>query len=118
MSGIYGGLYDADEGYLDPYGTTVAYVAAARKRGAELILRNRVLELHPRPDGWDVVTEQGTIRAEHVVNAGGLWAKQVGRMAGGGQQLAPMHHPQQGTQPKKQSLAMEREVHQNHHLER
>ena len=61
VSGLYGGLYDADEGYLDPYGTTHAYVAAARKRGAEVILRNRVLELHAAPDGsWDVVTEQCT----------------------------------------------------------
>ena len=48
VSGLYGGLYDADEGYLDPYGTTHAYVAAARKRGADLVLRNRVLELHAR----------------------------------------------------------------------
>ena len=36
-----------------------------------------------RPDGaWDVVTEKGTIHAEHVVNAGGLWAREVGRMVG------------------------------------
>ena len=40
-------------------------------------------ELVARADGtWDVVTDKGTIRAEHVVNAGGLWAREVGRMAG------------------------------------
>ena len=82
VSGLHGGLYDADEGYLDPYGTTHAYVAAARKRGAELILRNRVLELQAAPDGsGTVVTEQGTIRAEHVVNAGGP-VGQAGRADG------------------------------------
>ena len=55
----------------------------AEERGAEVIEHNRVLALNQRPDGgWDVVTEQGTIVAEHVVNAAGLWAKQVGRMAG------------------------------------
>jgi glycine/D-amino acid oxidase-like deaminating enzyme len=31
---------------------------------------------------WNVVTEQGTVKAEHVVNAGGLWAREVGRMVG------------------------------------
>ena len=72
VSGIYGGLYDADEGYLDPYWHHPSLCAAARKRGADLVLRNRVLELDARPDGtWDVVTEQGTVGAEHVVNAGG-----------------------------------------------
>ena len=35
------------------------------------------------PDGtWDVVTEQGTVHAEHVVNCGGLWAREIGRMVG------------------------------------
>ena len=62
-------------------------------RGAEVIEHNRVLELNQRPDGyWDVVTEQGTIVAEHVVNAAGLWAKQVGRMAGVELPLSPLAH--------------------------
>ncbi|MEL6737278.1 MAG: FAD-binding oxidoreductase, partial [Pseudomonadota bacterium] len=55
---------------------------AAKKHGAQVIEHNRVLELIQKPDGWDVVTEKGTISTEHVVNAGGLWAKQLGRMAG------------------------------------
>ena len=81
--GLFGGLWDPHDGYLDPYGTTHAYAAVARRRGAEIILRNPVLELHARPDGgWSVVTEQGTSTAEHVVNAGGLWARRVGAMAG------------------------------------
>ena len=63
VRGILGGPYDFNEGHLDPYGTTHAYVAAARARGADLILRNRVLELVPRREGgWSVVTEQGTSR--------------------------------------------------------
>ena len=93
VSGIYGGLWDPNEGHLDPYGTTHAYVRAARKNGAEVILHNRVLELNRRPGGgWDVVTEQSTIAAEHVVNAGGLWAKQVGQMAGIDLPVTPMEH--------------------------
>ncbi|WP_238475709.1 GcvT family protein [Rhodophyticola sp. CCM32] len=90
---ILGGLYDSNEGYLDPYGATHAYAGAAKKRGADVILRNRVLELNQRGDGsWDVITEQGTIHTEHVVNAGGLWAKQCGLMAGVDLPMTPMEH--------------------------
>ncbi len=92
-SDVLGGLYDANEGYLDPNGTTYAYANAAKKYGAQLILRNRVIALNQRADGtWDVVTEKGTIHAEHVVNCGGLWAKQVGRMVGVDLPVTPMEH--------------------------
>lgn len=77
-----GALWDPVEGHLDPSGTTHAYAKAAQKLGAEIVLRNRVIELNPIDDGWDVVTEQGTVRAQHVVNAGGLWAREIGRMVG------------------------------------
>jgi dimethylglycine dehydrogenase len=78
-----GALWDPIEGHLDPYGTTHAYAKSARIGGAEIYLHNRLTELRPAADGsWIVVTEQGTIRAEHVVNAGGLWAREIGRMAG------------------------------------
>ena len=78
-----GALWDPVEGHLDPSGTTHAYARAAQVLGAEIVLRNRVVELTLEPDGtWNVVTEKGTIHAEHVVNAGGLWAREVGRMVG------------------------------------
>jgi dimethylglycine dehydrogenase len=93
ITGLRGGLYDRHEGYMDPHGTTHAYAGAARRRGAEIVLRNRVLELHPTADGgWRVVTEQGTVSAEHVVNAAGLWARRVGRMAGVDLPVVPMQH--------------------------
>jgi len=78
-----GALYDPMEGHVDPYGVTHAYAKAAQLGGAEIVRQNRVTDLKPRPDGsWDVVTEHGSLRAEHVVNAGGLWAREVGRMVG------------------------------------
>ena len=90
---VLGGLWDSNEGYLDPNGTTYAYAGAAKKRGADVITNNRVLELNQRADGsWDVVTEKGTIIAEHVVNAGGLWAKQVGLMVGVNLPVSPLEH--------------------------
>ena len=103
--------YDSNEGHLDPYGTTHAYAGAAKKRGADIILRNRVLELKPRADGsWDVVTEQGTIVAEHVVNAGGLWAKQLGRMAGVDLPVTPMEHHYFITEDIPEIAALDRET--------
>jgi len=93
VDGVLGALYDPLDGHLDPYGTTYAYAKAARAQGAEIYLRNRVLELAPRTDGsWDVVTEQGTLNAEHVVNAAGLWAREVGQMAGVYLPCHPMEH--------------------------
>ncbi|HET6467520.1 MAG TPA: FAD-dependent oxidoreductase [Geminicoccaceae bacterium] len=77
-----GALYDPIEGHVDPAGVTHAYAKAARLLGAEIVRRTRVTGLAGRPDGWDVETTAGTIRAEHVVNAGGLWAREVGRMVG------------------------------------
>lgn len=91
--GVLGGLYDPLDGHLDPSGTTHAYAKAAQMQGAEIILRNPVLETNPRPDGsWEVVTEQGTIIAEQLVNAAGLWAREVGAMAGVYLPLHPMEH--------------------------
>jgi len=91
--GLLGALYDPLDGHLDPSGTTHAYAKAAQMQGAEIVLRNRVLETSPRPDGgWEVVTEQGTIVAEHLVNAAGLWAREVGAMAGVYLPLHPMEH--------------------------
>jgi len=88
-----GGLWDPVEGHLDPSGTTHAYAKAARNLGAQIVLRNPVKGLTQDPDGtWNVITEQGTVRAEHVVNAGGLWAREVGRMVGLELPLLAMEH--------------------------
>ena len=93
VDGVLGALYDPLDGHLDPAGTTHAYAKAARMGGAEIVTHTRVLETNARSDGgWDLVTEQGTIVAEHVVNAGGLWAREVAAMAGVYLPLVPMAH--------------------------
>ena len=95
-----GAMWDPVEGHLDPSGTTHAYAKAARKLGAEIVLRNRVIELTQEADGtWNVVTEQGTVKAEHVVNCGGLWAREVGRMVGLELPLLAMEHMYLLTEP-------------------
>ncbi len=91
--GLLGALWDPLDGHLDPSGTTHAYARAARMAGAQVSLRNRVTDLQARADGqWDVVTEKGTVIAEHVVNAAGLWAREVGMMAGVRLPLHPLEH--------------------------
>ncbi|NNG05032.1 MAG: GcvT family protein [Inquilinus sp.] len=78
-----GGLHDPMEGHVDPSGVTNAYARGATMKGAEIYRQTRVLGLSQRPDGiWEIETEKGRIAAEHVVNAGGLWAREVGRMVG------------------------------------
>jgi dimethylglycine dehydrogenase len=92
-SGLHGALFDPEEGNLDPNGATYAYAGAARARGVAVIESTRVVALERRADGdWDVVTDGGTITAEHVVNAAGLWARRVGRMVGVDHPLVPMLH--------------------------
>jgi dimethylglycine dehydrogenase len=88
-----GAMYDPIEGHVDPYGVTHAYAKSAQIGGAEIVRQNRVIDCKPRADGtWDVVTEKGTVHAEHVVNAGGLWAREVGRMVGLELPILAMEH--------------------------
>lgn len=108
--GILGGMWADREGYIDTTGTVHAYAGAAKKRGAEIIEHNRVLSLTQTADGWAVETEKGTIKAEHVVNAAGLWAKQVGRMAGIELPVSPLNHHYLITESMPEVEALEREM--------
>ena len=111
VEGVIGGLWADREGYVDTTGTVQAYAGAAKKMGAEVIEHNRVLELNQRSDGsWDVLTEQGLVHAEHVVNAGGLWAKQVGRMAGIELPVSPLEHHYLVTESIPEVAALDFEV--------
>jgi dimethylglycine dehydrogenase len=96
-----GALFDEDEGSVDPYGVTHAYAICARNRGAEVYTNTWVTGLSQREDGtWDVITDKDhTIHAEHVVNAGGLWAREVGRMAGLELPVLAMEHHYLMTEP-------------------
>ena len=92
-SNFIGAMWDPVEGHLDPSGTTHAYAKAAKVLGAAIELRNPVLEITQKPDGtWNVITQNGTVECEHVVNAGGLWAREVGRMVGLELPLLAMEH--------------------------
>ncbi len=76
-------MWDPNEGHVDPWGVTNAYAKSAQLAGAEVYRQTKVESLEPRPDGsWSVNTDKGSIHAEIVVNAAGLWAREVGRMVG------------------------------------
>src|ERR1700734_1039302 len=88
-----GAIYDPIEGHVDPYGVTHAYARSAQLAGAQVNRQTRVVDMKPRSDGsWDVITDHGNVRAEHVVNAGGLWAREVGRMVGLELPILAMEH--------------------------
>ena len=85
-----GAMYDKHEGHVDPSGVTHAYADCARQRGAEINRYTWVHAISRAPDGgWHLHVHDtrddvdlGVIHCEHFVNAGGLWAREVGRMAG------------------------------------
>ncbi len=92
-AGVFGAIFDPMEGHLDPAGATHAFAKAARANGAEIYRHTRVLELQPTGrDSWLVITDQGTIETQHVVNAAGLWAREVGHLVGVELPLTPMEH--------------------------
>ncbi|MEL6234363.1 MAG: FAD-dependent oxidoreductase [Pseudomonadota bacterium] len=110
IDGVIGGLWADREGYIDTTGTVQAYARCAKMRGADIIEHNRVIELLRKGDHWEVVTEKGTIRAEHVVNAAGLWAKQVGRMVGLELPVSPLKHHYLVTETIPEIAALDFEV--------
>lgn len=108
---VIGAIYDPVEGYLDPSGATYAYAKAARAQGATIQRHTMVTGLERLPSGeWKVVTDKGDIVAEHVVNAAGLWAREVGRMAGVELPLVPMEHHYLITEDIPELAALGREI--------
>ena len=89
----YAALWDDQDGNLDPSGATYAFAKAARVYGAQYFTHTPVTGVSQRPDGsWDVSTPKDQINAEHIVNCGGLWAREVGHMAGLHLPVQPMEH--------------------------
>lgn len=109
---VLGGLWDDNEGHLDPSGVTNAYAKSARKLGAHIREHTKVDALTQRADGsWDVVTEAGVVHADHVINCGGLWAREVGAMAGVPDlPLLPMSHHYVMTGPIESVSTYERDM--------
>ncbi|WP_420587929.1 FAD-dependent oxidoreductase [Marivita sp.] len=83
LEGVLGALHTPDDGHVDPTNVTMAMAAGARAKGARIIRRCRATNITQADNGeWVVETEQGTITCEHVVNAGGTYARQMGEWSG------------------------------------
>jgi len=86
-------MYEPDGGNVDPSGVTYAYAAGARQMGAEIHRFTPVTGTEQQPDGsWIVRTEKGDIHTQWVINAAGLWAREVAAMAGLTLPLVPTEH--------------------------
>ena len=88
-----GALWEEEGGHVDPASATQAFAAAARQLGADIYRHCPVISTTQRADSsWDVVTENGTVHAEYVVNAAGLWGREVAALAGIQLPLIPVEH--------------------------
>ena len=86
-------LWDPIDAEVDPTGVTYAYAKSAKVHGGKYYTHTPVLETNQRTDGsWDVITEKGNIHAEIIINAAGLWAREVGQLAGVHFPIQPMEH--------------------------
>lgn len=86
-------MYEPSGGNVDPSGVTNAYAAGARQNGAEIIRFCPVTGTEQQPDGtWIVRTAKGDIATEWVVNAAGLWGREVAALAGIKLPLQPTEH--------------------------
>ena len=104
-------MFEPDGGNVDPSGVTQAYAAGARQNGAEVMRFTPVTATEPQPDGtWIVRTPNGHIRTDWVINAAGLWGREVARLAGIDLPLQPTEHQYFVTEPIAEIDAMDRRL--------
>ena len=105
------GAYTPNDGHTDPSSSTNAMAAGARRARVEISRRNRVTEITRRPGGeWEVMTEQGAIVAEHVVNAAGCFCDQVQQMVGQRLPIVNMIHQYLVTETSPHVVALDKEI--------
>jgi dimethylglycine dehydrogenase len=110
-SGVVAGAWTLDDGHVDPAGCCNAMAIAARNLGASIVRHNRVLRINLLGNGeWEVVTEQGNIICEHVVNAGGCYAARIGAWVGANVPITNMKHQYLVTEPIQEFIEREEEI--------
>lgn len=104
-------MFDPHDGHVDPTGVTNAYAQAARLAGAEIYKHTLVTGLSQVANGeWEVSTSKGGIRAEYIVNAAGLWAREIGRLMGIDVPVVPIEHQYIVTNEIPEIKALPREI--------
>ncbi len=104
-------MFEPSGGNVDPSGVTNAYAAGARQNGAEIIRFCPVTATEQQPDGtWIVRTTKGDIATEWVVNAAGLWGREVAALAGLDLPLQPTEHQYFVTETIAEIAALDRRL--------
>ncbi len=111
LDGVRGALHTPDDGHVDPSGVTQALAIGARELGVTIIRRCRATDIKQQDNGeWRVSTEQGTITCEHVVNAGGTYARQMGEWSGLQLPMTSMTHHYFVTDPVPEFQGLDTEL--------
>ena len=92
LDGLIGGIYEPDDGHVDPTLATNAMAQVAQSHGAVIQRYNPVQSIRRENGTWIVETAKGTLRAKHIVNAAGTWGFEVGRMMGVNVPSVPVLH--------------------------
>src|SRR3954467_4474280 len=108
--GVLGGAWLPTDGYIDPSQLTYALADVARREGdLQVFQSTRATGIEVEGGRVRAVqTDRGRIEAEIVVNAAGMFAAEVGRLAGVRIPLLPMSHQYLVTQPFREHSAEER----------
>ena len=109
--GIKAAFRTVTDGHVAPADITNAMATGARKLGAEIYRRNRVIDIKLLPNGeWRVFTEQGNIDCEHVVNSAGSYCDVVGSWTGHNVPIANMLHQYIITEPLQELIDLKQEL--------
>ncbi len=93
ITGVLGAAYTPNDGSIDPTGLTNALAIGAKNRGAKIFTNTTVTAIHLKNGKVrEVVTDKGTIKTEVVVNASGMWGREIGKMVGLSLPVIPMAH--------------------------
>ncbi len=111
VTNVKAGAYTKDDGHVDPAGACNALAAGAKQMGAEIVRHTLVTDVKSLPSGeWQVVTENGTVTCEHVVNAAGCYARKVAHWSGTDVPITNMLHQYFVTEPIKEFVESDTEI--------
>ena len=111
LDGVLLGAYTPNDGHTDPASSTNAMAIGARNGGAEIYRHTQITNTKQLPSGeWEVITDKGTITCEHIVNACGSFAPQVGAWVGLHVPIVNMVHQYLVTEPIAEVEALDKEL--------
>lgn len=109
--GVKAAFHTITDGHVAPADITNAMAAGARQLGAEIYRRTMVTDIRLLPSGeWEVITDQGNIICEHVVNSAGSYCDVVGSWTGHNVPIANMLHHYMITEPLKELIDLKMEL--------